>query len=738
MRNPESDCFGALRSRVKSAGWAAACAIVFGAVSALPAAPKEDWLPVSREELTATASQLEPDAPAEVLFRKVEVDDRDYPQERVTRQYIRFKVFRPEQIDAVTRLAVLSDSAESKVKLRGRLTLPDGAAKIFGEESIRERTVAQSAAEKNLLTRLLGISSGEVKERFLAISGVEPGAILEYRVEQTESSRRYLQGFPLQTPNLPVRLLEYRIRPGDPAEWVCRYFVLHKSIGQVALDRDKKKDLITITATNLPSMPREPLMAPSPAFHGLYFLFSYDQLNVKYLARKPGFGGETSVIDPRKTGPWSPFANRSFIMLDDRIDVTPRIRKLAAQVIAGADTPLEKARRIHRQVQTLYARFREESKLNTTKASWSTISRALDDLLDYSRKSDVAGLSGFDYRALTMALYEAAGLECKAILLPDRRMLPFNRQLVASLTLPVQAVAVRIDGEWICSLPDAWPAQAFGTLPWYCEGESGLWLQKGNEEFTPVPFAGVEKSLIGNGGKFELSADGMLTGEGQRIYTGHSAETLRANLVDRDEARQRNYLARWLNNDFRLPGSETDTAADAADTTDEAAAPERAVVITKVSGVNDPEAPIEITYRLRLPGFAVVTAGRTIFRPWLFRLNAGTPFTASTRKLDIYFPYAWQELDVAVIQLAPDCTPEFSEAPAAQPGSLLHYRTQLTFNPEKHQLQARREFASRLVVVPVAAYGELKAWYDEMMRGDQQEVVLNRAPAAAGGAPAAP
>ena len=44
-------------------------------------------------------------------------------------------------------------------------------------------------------------------------------------------------------------------------------------------------------------------------------------------------------------------------MLDDRTEVTSRIRKLAAQVTAGADTPLEKARRIHRQVQALYARF---------------------------------------------------------------------------------------------------------------------------------------------------------------------------------------------------------------------------------------------------------------------------------------------------------------------------------------------------------------------------------------------
>jgi len=87
---------------------------------------------------------------------------------------------------------------------------------------------------------------------------------------------------------------------------------------------------------------------------------------------------------------------------------------------------------------------------------------------------------------------------------------PVQSAVVASATLPVEAVAVRIDDQWIYSLPGAWPAQAFGTLPWYCEGESGLWLQAGKEEFAPIPCAAVEFSMIGNVGKFELSADGML------------------------------------------------------------------------------------------------------------------------------------------------------------------------------------------------------------------------------------
>jgi len=731
---------------VISAVWA----VFLGLSANMAAAPKQDWLPVSPEERGASASRLEADAPAEVLFRKVEIDDNDYPRERVTREYIRFKVFQPEQIDFITRLAVLEYSgsslfgAEREVKLAGRLTLPNGTVKDFGDEAIRERPARQSAADRGLMDRLFGSASdAQVKERFLAISGIEAGAVLEYRTEVTERlSIVQTPGFGLQSLRMPVRQLEYRIHPADPKEWACRYVVLNKSVGHVTTEKDSK-GVISISGSNLPSLPSEPLMAPTPAYYGLYFVFSYDRIHITLRADKLGAGGDSSLVDPRKTGPWSPLATRGFLMLDDRVEVTSRIRQLAAQATAGAGTPLEKARAIHRQVQTLFARFRDESKLNKTQLRNGRRTHSLDDVLEYDRKSIVVGLGSRDYTALAMALYQAAGLECKGILLPNRRELPFNRQLVAEATLPVLAAAVRIDGEWHYSLPAARPAVAFGALPWACEGAGGLWLQTGQEEFAAIPSADGGKSLIGNSGVFTLDADGTLTGEAHRKFTGHSAETLREKLVGRDEQRQRNFLARQLSDLFRSAGVET--AASAPEETGEGEEPheastEKPIVVTKVSGVDDSENPIEVTYTLRLPGFAVATGGRMILRPWLFRLNAATPFTVSTRKLDVYFPYAWQELDVGVIKLPPDCTPEFSEAPVGRSGRALHYQAQLTYNAEKNQLKFRREFASNVVSVPVASYPELKAWYEEMARGDQQEVILNRAaaPAPAASAPAAP
>lgn len=52
----------------------------------------DNWRPVSQAELQITASTVEPNADAEVLFWEVRVDDTDL-QSLVMKHYIRVKIF---------------------------------------------------------------------------------------------------------------------------------------------------------------------------------------------------------------------------------------------------------------------------------------------------------------------------------------------------------------------------------------------------------------------------------------------------------------------------------------------------------------------------------------------------------------------------------------------------------------------------------------------------------------------
>ncbi len=742
---------GARTPRIRPAAFAAA--LIAGGLWApgLAAAPKADWIPVTAEELSADTPEVEPDAPAEVLLRRVDIDDRDYPRERTTREYIRIKVYRPEHLDAVTRAVALEFSGgsfqghERTVKMAARLTLPDRHEKVFGDESVRERPLVQSGAERGLLARLLGGSATEVRERFLAISGVEAGAVLEYRIDTTDRLGGFLQGFDLQMPRIGIRRLEYHIRHADPAEWICRYYVLNGSVGHVALVGDKPKRQLTITATDLPARPVEPMAPPTGAYYSLYFLFNYEPRHVRFFSRRRSPGNDEFLrVDPRKAGPWAPVAAMNYLLVADRLQLTSRIRQRTAEVAAGATDSLDQARRIYHHVQELYARYRDEAKQNRTRLTNETASRTLDDLLNYDRKSNVAGISDRDFAALLIAMYQAAGLEAKAILLPDLQRLPFGANLVAAATLPVLAVGVQAGGEWHFLLPSARPALPFGTLPWVCEGKAGLWVQAGDQQFERIPAEEPEKSLIGNAGTFAVAPDGALTGEGQRRFTGHAAETLRGQLIRRDPRGQRAFLARTLNALFRLPGAataeqEAETTAESSETPGENAEEPAGgpVTIDKISGVDDPEAAIEVSYRLHLPGYAVITGDRIIFRGNPFRLNSDTPFTASTRKLDVWFPYPWEELDVAALKLPDGYRPDFTGITPPAADRSLHYSSQLRYNPPRQQLELRREFACRVVTFPAANYAGLKAWYDEMAHDDRQEVVLTKVLAAAP-PPAAP
>jgi hypothetical protein len=148
------------------------------------AAPKMTWRPVTPAELAETAPQIESDVPAEVVFWTIETDDSEFPTQRRITEYIRYKIFAPDKVESITRISQLA-AAEGgvdmkRLELMARLTLPNGTVKEFGKDAIQERSVSRSAGEQTFLQRVFGGDDKETKEKFIAVSGVEAGAILEY------------------------------------------------------------------------------------------------------------------------------------------------------------------------------------------------------------------------------------------------------------------------------------------------------------------------------------------------------------------------------------------------------------------------------------------------------------------------------------------------------------------------------------------------------------------------------
>ena len=147
------------RNEIALVNRAMACWLAAGA---LRLAAAEPWDPVEPALLAESAPRLDPDAPAEAVFRKLTIDDRGYPQwtgasgnTTGTRSSIRKRRTSVTRISGI-EATVDGERRSAQLELRARLTLPDGSSREFGNESLQQRALVSIGSEQSWLQRLLG------------------------------------------------------------------------------------------------------------------------------------------------------------------------------------------------------------------------------------------------------------------------------------------------------------------------------------------------------------------------------------------------------------------------------------------------------------------------------------------------------------------------------------------------------------------------------------------------------
>jgi hypothetical protein len=679
---------------------------IFNALLALTAAApcvraaQVAWQPVSAEELAGRTSTLAPDAPAEVIFGTIDVDDRNYPYKRRTSQYIRFKIYDPEKAASVTRISALTLSVDggtlNDVEIHARLTLPDGTSREFGKESIQTRSVEKAGVEQSWLQRLLPSQGLAVDEKFLAVSGIEAGAIIDYQVTNTAYPPPLFFAYNLQRLNIPVRKVTYRHRLSGSSELIPRVVMLNGGNTQASFKFDPDKHLVTVTGQNLPGLVDEPFAAP--IFDRSLTVFgSYSQRNLVVIPRDPTIEHDVSLN--REDGPWAGYATLNSVIGFYATRPDPEVRKLAAQLTATADSDAGKARSIHNYVHALYLRFLRDGKANLAAPTMFAYA-PLGDVISFDKHSDVH-IGPLDFIWLALALDRAAGLDAQAILLPNRTRVSFSPDAVVDMFLPDVCLRVKIGDEWMFSLPETPTPMPFGRLPWFNQGQLGLIVQDGKQEFIEIPNSSADQSVIANTGAFQLDPDGGLSGTAKRVLTGEPAFLLRERMRMANDGRRHNILERFLKADF-----------ESAD-----------VTLTGFSGADDLDAPLELDYELHWADFAETTKSRLIFRPSVFHGLSPSPFASDQRVGAVQFPYSWKETDDLSLQLPAGYKLESPSAPQSMPGDVLGYRIGLSYRPAKGVINLRREFISNLSGVPLKLYPRLKGWYDNVAQNDGHELV---------------
>jgi hypothetical protein len=660
-----------------------------------------NWDPVTPADLTGTQSAAYPDAPAEVLSWKLELDDRNLDNsERKTSEYIRYKIYDPSRAADVTRISAVDATVEnykiSSVAIHGRLILPDGTIREFGKESIHERALLRRASENTLAQRLVGNGGIVANEQFLAVEGLQPGAVLEFQTLNT-STYSLNQSFSrnLQKVNIPVRHVDFTVRLFQGEEFNGSAFVGNPNAIHVGQSFDKGRATLHFTADNLPPLVDEPF---SPGISGRSVtVFAYEDLTMI----RNRHAVNPVRVDP-SDGPWAPVAAKTSLIEEDATLYPPSpVISRAKELSAGAASETEKARRIHNFIHNLYVKF-IRSPIGSRERMSHFTSAPLYNVMTFDENLNTP-IAEDDFLWLEIAMLRGIGLDAQTVLLPDRRVMPFNVRLHSALFLPQHAARVRVDGGWQFSLAAVQDLLPFGWLPWRFQNGAALIAGHGKQQFLDVLPQPASKSTVENTGTFTIEPDGSLTGHARRTLTGEPAIILRPRPRNSTVARFKDNVTRNLNAEF----------------------PEATITVTSVAGLNDPEAPLQFEFNLNWPNYATATKTRLIFRPSVIHGQFRSPFAAAERKNAVEFPYHWREIDDVSLQLPDGYTLETPSAPpSAVVGDVLTYKTAIGALAKPNQIYLRREFVSDLSSVPVSAYPTLKRWYDLVSQSDMNELVL--------------
>jgi hypothetical protein len=683
-------------------GWIATCTFLLLTAGGLQAEDQPSWAPVDPALIAETAPRIDADAPAEIVSWQISIDDRDFPTSRWIRETIRYKIFDPARAANFTRISILTSAIGGEQRQRNeqidaRLVLPDGTTRTFGAESIQERPIAHQGPEDTWVNRLLGEDSVSVNQRFLAVSGIAAGSVLDFRLSHEEVRPAAFAHFVLQR-DIPIRHVEifHRIN-SDESDLSFQSFVLNRGAAQAR--GDPRAHRFSLSADDLPALVTEPFSGPV-ADRALTYVAAYRQNNLTFLNHHSDEGD--IVVDP-KSGPWAPYATRVYFVENDMARASSRLHRVALQLTAGAQDPVEKARLIHRYVQDVHRRFLLVPRPAVVRITQETAVDSLDEVAEFEKYPNRTILPE-DFQWLEVGMLRSIGLDAHTVLLPNRSQTHFDPRLSADAFLPTMGLCVSIGGKLQFSYPGSNPRIPFGMLPWTAEGQVGLIAAPNRQEFVEVPLTPAENSVIANSGTFHLEPDGTLIGDCTRSYTGQYALQMRTRFGRGNGARDVNVLRAALLADFRSA----------------------LVRITATSGTDVDDAPVTVNYRMRIRGYAVVTKDRIIFKPAVFHSRTPSPFSSPTRRYLIEFPFQWMETDRVAIRLPAGFALETKSSPPSMPGPVLSYRTKMSFEPSKNVVHADREFISRAMIVASKFYPALKQWYDNVAASDQAELVIAR------------
>lgn len=621
------------------------------------------WEQISPGDLAATQGVFDPEAEAEVLYKKQVFDQSDRGN-RFESYELRVKVYRESALKHFLKYRIQYSSIQRLVALKIRVVKPNGDERLVAEEDILIETEMTPFRESSHFA-------------VVSMPKVGVGDIVDISYRLVLDEYRYSPGFFVTfQERWPIRKLELGIRPYRPSG--AKYKWISRGV-EVGLKRSID-GFYRVAIENLAAYPEEPFRAPKLDTESWFMFFN---------------------VQTRLTGDafWKQEARDLRNIMEQRAKVDTVVKKQAAELTRGMNTREEK-------LKALYDYSAREIVNATYGISGRFSERELKKIGLDARASEIIR-SGYgsprNIAVVFCALARAAGFDARLASVSDRNNDSFLKSIEnLALALPSALVAIKNGEAWQFFDPGG-KYLRMGELGWRNEGVAALIGDKSQPIFTFTKMNPSDSSKLIERGDFVLSADGTLRGAVIIDHAGNYGVELRR-LAGKMEANETVKVFRKLLQK-KWPGATLEKI--------------------KIINLDEIDMPLRLTFDIELPSFAREDGSRLFVQTNVFKRFSEPKLPSPTRVTDLFFEHPYQHVQSVSIALPEGYRAEDPYAPSPlEFANLMTYKPELFLNGADNQLlyECHRDLLGRSYLVEY--YEPIKAAFDEVHQQDYHSVTL--------------
>jgi len=585
--------------------------------------------------------------------------------EAYERHYVRIKIFTEEGKRHADVEIPYFKELISPKDIKARTIRPDGSVVNF-EGKPFEKTVIKGRGIKFLA-------------KTFTLPDVQVGSIIEYKYRLVWDQYGLYSSRWILNDNLFTRRARFGLKPFR-GQFALRWVHVNVPAGKMA--RQEKDGVIRLELENIPAFQNEEYMPPE------------NELK----SRVDFYYTRSDETNPQKF--WKEQGKKLNEQVQNFVGHRKGVEQAVAQIVAPGDSPETKLRK-------LYARAQQVRNLSIERAKTEKEQKR-EKLKEAENVEDLLKRGYGDGEQITwlfLAFARAAGFEAWPVVVSRRNEYFFNPNNLDPRQLNDEVVLVRLDGKDLFLDPGS-ASCPFGLLPWSETGVTGLRLDKEGGTFVTTTLPSSSASRIERSATLQLGDSYALEGTLSLTYTGLEALRRRREARDEDDAGRRKLLEdevkRWL------PVGSTIELKSSPDW----------------AGA---EQPVHAEFSIRMPNWAN-SVGRRILMP--VSLLAGSHerrFEHASRLYPVYFDFPFQTVDEVTLQLPLGF--QVGSLPEPQNRETPFGRYQLSCQAQGGTLRFHRTLTSEGLLFPLQYYSGLRAFFENVRTGDEQQVVLQSAQA---------